>query len=135
LGGFQRALSFAIPAGVKDTRAIGEGSKGFYAEVDSRFLTSGRQGVQWRISAGEADVPADRFPAERHGLDRSLQWAGPLRRDAPNLGENQEAVVQRRPIAELLGGERVVAMCSLKARIVWGLTCLDAAKERLKSAI
>ena len=49
------------------------------------------------IGAREADIPAVRFPADRDGLGRALQRAGPAHGNAPDLGEDQEAIVQRAP--------------------------------------
>src|SRR5262249_26141316 len=64
-------------------------------------------------------------------LGRPLKRAAPPHGEAPDLGQDQQAVVQRSPIAALLGGDRVGATAPLKARIARRLAVLDAAEERL----
>ncbi len=75
-------------------RPIGERGERLKPKVYARLLPSGGQGLHRHIRTGEADVPAVRFPTDRDRLGRSLNRAGPAHGDAPNLGQDQEAVVQ-----------------------------------------
>ena len=106
---FECAFGLTIPARMKDARPVGEGGERFNPQVDAGLLSSWRQGSYWHINTGEADIPAIGFPAERDSLGRALQGARPAHGDAPNLGQDQEAIVERRAIAELLVGEGVIA--------------------------
>ena len=128
---FQRPFGFAIPTGREDARAIGEGGEGLNAKVDACLLSGGGKACIGHVGAGEADIPAVRFPADRDRLGRAFQGAAPAHGDAPNLGEDQKAVVQGRPVAELLIGEGVLAGARLIAREARLLSRLHAAKERL----
>ena len=69
--------------------------------------------------------------ADRDRLGCSFQWATPTDGNTPDLGEDQKAIVQRRPVAELLVGERVVAVAPLIAWEARLLSRLHPAKERL----
>jgi hypothetical protein len=51
--------------------------------------------------------------------------------DTPNLRQDQEPVVQSRPVAILLEGEGVEAVAPLEAREACFLAALDASEERL----
>src|SRR5262249_35341745 len=56
-------------------------------------------------------------------------------RAAPNLGEEQEAVVQAGAVAELLVGERVRAVAPVEAGRAGRLPLADAAEERLGGVV
>src|SRR6478609_1942090 len=51
--------------------------------------------------------------------------------NTPDLGQDQEAIVESRPVAILLAGEGVEASPSLEARKARLLPSLEAAEERL----
>src|SRR5262245_4487371 len=104
---FQRALRRAIPAGMEDACPIRERSEGFQPKVYARFLAGRRQRLHRHIRAGETDIPPIRLPTDRDRLGDALQRAAPAYGNAPNLGADQEAVVERRPVAKLLVGEGV----------------------------
>src|SRR4029077_8688963 len=100
---------------MKNSRAIREGGERLKAEVNPGYLSSRRQGLYRRLSARETDVPTVCFPADGDGLDRSLCRATPTDGDTPNLGEDQEPILQGRAVAILLVSERVVASARLVA--------------------
>src|SRR5689334_5728841 len=86
LGGFQRVFGRAVPARVKDACPNRQSGKCFYAKINPRLLTRGRQGLYWHIGAGEADIPAIGFSRYGDGLGRALQGATPAHSDPANLG-------------------------------------------------
>jgi hypothetical protein len=86
-------------------------------DVDACFPAGRRQRLYRHLGAGEAGVPAIRLAADRDGLGRPLQGAGPAHTDTPDLGEDQDAVLQLCAIAELLVGEAVVAVFALESRV------------------
>src|SRR5262245_54982064 len=90
---FQRALRLAISAGGKDARAIRERGERLDAQVDAHFLSSRGQRLYWHISAGEAGIPPIRFSADCDGLGRALKRARPADGNAPDLEQDEEAVV------------------------------------------
>jgi hypothetical protein len=55
--------------------------------------------------------------------------------NAPDLRQDKEAVVKRRPIAELLKGKGVETIASLKARKSCLLSRLDPTEERLRGLV
>lgn len=65
------------------------------------------------------------------GLGCAFQWAAPAHRHAPNLRQDQKAIIEPCAIAILLEDERMIALASLEAREARCLPYLDAAKERL----
>ena len=129
---FERAFGLAIPAGREDACAIREGREGFQSEVYACLSSSRGEWMHGNIGAGEAHIPAVRFPADRDRLGRALQRARPAHRDTANLGEDQEAVVERRAVAELLEGERVVTGRApwKRGKPAFSPACI-ATKERL----
>ena len=64
-------------------------------------------------------------------LGRALDRTRPLHAAAPDLGEDEEAIVQSRAVALLLEGEGVVARAPLKTRETRLLAAVDAPEERL----
>jgi hypothetical protein len=75
--------------------------------------------------------------ADRHRLGGALKGPRPSHCDAPDLGEDQEAVVQPRTsvLSDLGIGEARVLPPALKAGIARRRTGLDPAKERLKGTL
>ena len=116
---------------MEDARAIRERSEGFYAKVYACLLPGGGEGLYWHISARETDIPAIRFFADGNRLGRAFQRARPAHGNAPDLGENEETIVQRRPVAKLLVGERMPAVAPLIAGKSRLLARLHPEKERL----
>jgi hypothetical protein len=135
LRGLQCALGFAIPARREYTCAVRERSEGFYAKVNPGFLSSSRERLYGYISAREADIPAIRFPADRHRLRLAFNRSGPANDNPPDLGEDQDAVLQRGAVATLLIGEAVVVIRARKARLARRLTTRDAPEERLEGTV
>ena len=115
---------------MKDARAIREGRKGLHAQVNAGFLaslgkgcmgTSAQEKQTYQPSASRLIVMVLGAPstdATTHG-------------ETPDFGEDQKAVIQRRPIAELFVGEGVVARRALIAREARLLASHQSAKERL----
>jgi hypothetical protein len=58
-----------------------------------------------------------------------------LHADAPDLGQDQHAIVQPRPVAILLVGEGVGAIRALEAGEACPLAPLDATEERLRGLV
>src|SRR5262245_40322867 len=87
------------------------------------------------IGAGEAGVPAVRFPADGDRLGRAFYRAVEVDTDAPNLGETEETAVQGGPVAIPGIGQTVVALTPVETRIAGRLPIPHALKERLKRAV
>src|SRR5262249_47030354 len=101
-------------------------------------LTAGAgQDFRWHVGTRSACIPTAWFSADRDRLGRTLKRARPAHGDAPDLGEDQEAVVQ--PSATVLPhlriGEAGVAADTLKAGIARRLASADAAEECLKGVV
>ena len=94
-------------------------------------------GCVGHLGTGEGDVPAIRLSADGDGLGRALQWARPTHRNAPDLRQDQEAVVQpRAAVLTHLGiGEAVVAVAALEARIPRRFTRRHPPEERLERLV
>ena len=135
LGFLQCALGFPIVPRILHDFAFGGDEKHLQADVDARLLTGGREGLHGHICAGEAAVPAVRFMGDGDRFDRTLQRTTPLDSDPADLDEDQKPILERGPVAELLVGETIVAVGSLKAWIPGLLALLDAAKEGLKGTV
>src|SRR5262249_52242856 len=105
------------------------------AQDRSRSPARGGQRPNRHTRTGEAGVPAVRLTADRHRLGCALQRTRPADGDPADLGQDQEAIVERGTVAELLVGETGVAMHTLKAGIAWRLARLDAAEEGLECPI
>src|SRR5262245_10971180 len=98
---------------MQDARAIGEGGERFYAQVDTCFLSCHRQGARRHISTRVTDITAVRFPTDGDRLGRALQGTRPANGNPTDLREDQEAVVECGPIAELFVGKRMPACTRL----------------------
>src|SRR6478736_5473603 len=111
LRGLQRAFGFPVPAGLENARAIRERGKSFNPQVYPRLLPGGRKGLYGDVRAGDACVPAVRLFGDRGRLRPAFQGTRPAHGDAPDLGEDQEAVVYARAavVSHLWKGERIVA--------------------------
>ena len=101
----------------------------FQADINTGVMASWWQWVYRHVSAGEAPIPAVRFMSDADRFDGALEGATPPHGNAPNLGEDQKAILQRGPVAELLVGETGVAALSLKAWVAGLFTILHPAKE------
>src|SRR5262249_27251534 len=75
--------------------------------------------------------------ADRDRLGRALHRARPAHGNAPDLGEEQEAIIQpgATVVSDLWVGEAVVAVASLEAGIARRLPFPDARKRRLKCSV
>jgi len=102
---------------MKDARAIGQGSERLDPLVYAGLLSRRGERQHRHVGTGDADVPSVGLFADRDGFGRALKRARPAHSDAPNLGQDQEPVIQCRSVAELLIGETVVAICPLEAGI------------------
>src|SRR5215467_917194 len=131
----QVALRHPEDAWVGDGLPIGQRGERFQTEIDPGLLACKRPGLQWHRGTREGGVPAIRFPANRHRLWRARDGVGPPHRDTPDLGQDQDAVVERGTVTELLVGERVVAVCAVEARIARRPARLDATEEGLKGTV
>jgi hypothetical protein len=90
---FQLALRLAIPARMEDACPIRQGREGFNSQVDARPLPCRGERLDGHSRTGEADIPAIRFPADRHGLGRACNRATPPHGKAPDLRQHKEAVI------------------------------------------
>jgi hypothetical protein len=122
---------------MEDACPVRECGERFDSEVYACFLPSGRQWLYWYISAGKACIPAIGFSADRDRLGHSLQWAAPTDGDAPDLRQDQEAIVEpgATVVSNLRIGEAVVASTPMEARIAWCLSSIQPAEERLKRTL
>src|SRR5262249_19060242 len=132
---FQRPFRLAIPAGMEDACAIRERGERLDPQIYARLASSDGEWLYWHIRAGETDVPTIRRFGDRDRLGRALDWARPANGNPPDLGEDEEAIVQCRAVPKLLVGETVVAIAPLETRVARCHTILDAAEKGLKSSI
>src|SRR5258708_5446853 len=114
----QFLLAPAVVAWILDRVALGGDEEHREAHVDARLTPSGQQGLGRHIGAGDHDVPAVGFLAHRDRLDAALHWPGPAHGEAPDLAQDERAVLQPGAVARLLVGEGVVAVRPLEARHV-----------------
>src|SRR5262249_28260139 len=128
-------FSLAVVARILHRIAFARDEKYLQPNSDTRLASGGWQGVYGHLSTGKADVPAIRLVGDGDGLGGALQRTTPAHPDAPNLGEHQEAIVQRRPIAKLLVGEAAVAVRPLETGIAGLFARLHTAEECLERAI
>ena len=131
MGGFQCALGCAIGAGREDARPIGEGSEGFNPQVYPGFLSRRGKRLYGKIGARDGDVPAIRFMADRDGLGCARQRARPAHGAAPDLGQDEHAVIQPGTVAVLLEGEGMGAIAPRATRKARLVSALDATEKRL----
>ncbi len=113
--------------------AVGEGGEGLQAEIDPRLLGSRLQRVCRHLGTGDGDIPAVRLFRDSDGLGRALDGARPLYAEAPNLGEDERAVIQPCPVTVFFVGERAVAIAiaPFEAREAGLLAALYPPEERL----
>src|SRR5215467_10403980 len=83
------------------------------------------------LSTRDGYVPAIGLFGDRDCLGRPFYWTAPVHRDTPDLGEDEGAVIQPRPVAVFLEGEGAVAIAALEAGEPRPLTALHAPEERL----
>src|SRR5260221_3529374 len=131
LGTPQIQLRHAEDARGGDRAAIRQGREGLQAEGNSGLLTRERQGLDRHLRAGEADVPAVGLTGERDRLGRARDRTGPMHAEAPDLGQDQGAVIELSAVAIRLEGEAVEAVAALEAGEAGFLAALHPAKERL----
>src|SRR5262249_52630836 len=103
--------------------------------VDARLAAAERPRPGRHFGAREADVPAVRLLRDRNSLDVALNRAGPAHRDAPDLRQDQEAVVQGGAVAILLVGEAVVAVAALETGVAGRPARLHPTEEGLERAV
>jgi ABC-type lipopolysaccharide export system ATPase subunit len=135
LRGLERPFQPALPAGVEDTGSVRQRGERLDAKVNPGFLPGRRKRLHGYVGTGKTHIPTIRFPSDGDGLRCSLQWARPTNGNAPDLGQDKEAVIQRGPIAELLVGEAVVAICGVEAGLARRLSLTDTTEEALKGSI
>src|SRR5258706_14645876 len=121
----------AVMAWILDRVALGGDEEHLEAHVDARFVSSGQQGLGRHIGTGEHDVPAVGFLAHRDRFGRAVHWPRPTHGEAPNLAQDEIAVIQLDTVAILLVGETVVAVAPLKARETWLFPPRQTTEERL----
>ncbi len=122
------------PAGVAwilDRVALGGDEEHRAAHVDARLVPSGQQGLGRHIDAGAHDVPAVGFLAHRDRLGRAVHWPGPAHGEAPDLAQDEIAVIQPGTVAIFLVGEGVGAVRPLEAREAWLFPVRQTTEERL----
>ncbi len=127
----QLLLPPPVVAGILDDPGVRRDEEDLQPHVDARLLAGRWQRPCGHLGTGKRDIPAIRLFAERDRLGRALQGAGPAHRDASELGEDEEPVIEAGTVAILLVGERVVAAAPLEAREARLLAVRQAPEERL----
>ena len=97
-------------ARILDHRALRRDEKHLQPHINTRLSACARQGQNGHPGAGEADIRTVCLAAEGDGLRGVSKRVRPAHRDVVDFGEHQDAVVQAGAIANLLVGERVVAI-------------------------
>ena len=115
----QLPLGFAVVPRIFNDVAVSRDEKHLQADVDTGLVTGGREGLHGHIHAGEAAVPPIRLMGDGDGLERAFKGATPPDGNPADLRQHEAAILERGPVAELLVGERVVVVGTLKAWIAW----------------
>src|SRR5262249_7252717 len=118
-------------ARVGDLAAVGQRSKRLQAEIDAGIVASAWQRPRGHIGTGDRNVPAISLAADGDRLGCTREGTRPPDRDAPDLGEDQTAIVKPRAVAIFLEGEGLEAITALEAWKAGLLTPLHAAEEHL----
>src|SRR5690348_917250 len=116
LGLLERLFPLPVMTWVLYRVASGGDQEHLQAQINARLLAGRRQGLGGHLHTGETDIPAVRFFGEGDGLDRAFHRPGPAYGDAPDLGQDQIAVIQPGAVVVLLAGAGVVAASALIAR-------------------
>ena len=135
LAASQIGVRLAIVTRRGDRLPVGQRGEGLQPQINSRLLAGARNWLYGHVRAGESHMPTVSLMRDRDGLGHALNRARPMHADAPNLGEDEEAVVKPRTIAVLLEGEGVDAVAALEPWETRLLAPLDATKERLVGLI
>src|SRR5579883_1996501 len=124
---------FAFPevTRVLDDESMRRDQKHLQSHVYTRLTARHWQGLRWHGFTRNTDIPPVSLTANRDRLGRPLDGTRPSDRNAPDLAEDEESVIQACAIAELLVGERMVADSPLEAWESRLLPCLYPAEERL----
>src|SRR5215472_9140910 len=97
LGTLQRPLCLGVVARVSDLAAVGQCGERLQPTIDPRLLAGSREWLDRldrQAITRETGIPAVRLATDRHRLGRPLQGPRPAHRNAPELGEDQDAVVE-----------------------------------------
>jgi hypothetical protein len=116
LGTLQGHLGHAEDAGIGDLAAIGQRGEALQAEIDARLLAREQQGLGGHSGTRDRHVPPSGCFGDRDRLGRARAGTGPVDAAAPDLREDQGAVLPPRAVAILREAERVVAVPALAAR-------------------
>src|SRR5260221_6515800 len=131
LGLLQSPLRRTVVTRVLNYLAVRRDEEYLQAHIDAGLLTRLRQWLDGHLVAGEVDVPAVRLIGDSDGLGCAFDGTGPADGDAPNLGEDQIAILEPRPVAILFVGEGVVAVAALKPWEARLFAIREPAEERL----
>ncbi len=101
------------------------------AHVNARLPARRGQRLGGHLRTGAAGVPAVGFTREGDGLGGPCEGTTPAHRQPTELGEDQEAILQRGAVADLFVGEGVGARAALETGKARGLPRGHAAEERL----
>jgi hypothetical protein len=115
VGGPHATFSTAITVGGMDHGAIGVRRKGLETQINPGLLARRFHEREEHSTAGEADVPAIRFPTDRDRLGPALKRARPPYRHTASRGEHQEAVFEACAIVIVRRGETVEPVPSVNA--------------------
>ncbi len=133
----QFLLAPAVVARMLDRITLGGDEEHLQAHVDARLAPGGCEGLNRYVRAGYAGVPAVRLLGDRHRLGRAIEGARPTHGHAPDLRQDQAAIVETGAamLADLRIGEAVVAAPPSEAGIARRLAGSHATEERLEGAI
>jgi hypothetical protein len=89
----QIGLGAPLRAGGENTRPIASCGERLNPQVYPGLLARYGQWLNWHVSAGDGDIPPVRFTPTGDGLGRSLNRAGPVDADTPDLRQDKEAIL------------------------------------------
>ncbi len=108
----QRALGLAVVARILDDLALRRDEEHLQPHIDAGLVAgagaAARPAPRHRRSRRTSHPPR----GDRDGLERALDGPGPAHRDAPDLRQDQIAVIQPGAVAVLLVGEGVASGCA-----------------------
>ncbi len=85
-----------------DPFPISSGKKDFQPHINPRLPFGGWQWLNSNLSPGNDDIPTIRLIGDGDSLGGAFNGAAPTHTDAPNLGEDEKALVECGAIAVLL---------------------------------
>src|SRR5258708_39097913 len=117
-GLLQLALGCAVVARVLHDLALSGDEEHLesHSHINPRLLPGERQRLGGHLGTRETPLPAVRLFGDRDGLGSPFAGAGPAHGEAPDLGEDQTAILQPSAVAIRFGGVGEVADPPMKSR-------------------